>query len=61
MSTFRMVYEELPQRCEMCGTIAITRPYGLNREEICQECAKLDEAVTLIRANECVNMDDTYG
>ena len=36
--------EEPPQRCEMCGIIDECRPYGLNHEEICHDCAMKDEA-----------------
>jgi hypothetical protein len=46
------IFIEIPQRCELCGIIDITRPYGLNHEEICRECAENDEAVTIIRMNE---------
>jgi len=44
--------EESPQRCEMCGIIDECRPYGLNHEEICHDCAMKDEALTEIRAKE---------
>ena len=37
------------QRCELCGTIAETRPYGLNHEEICAPCGMLDPSVTEMR------------
>ena len=46
------MFEEPPQRCEGCGIIAETRPYGLNHEEICFECAMKDEALTEIRAKQ---------
>ena len=50
MSSIGMIFEEPPQRCESCGIIAETRPYGLNHEEICFDCAMKDEALTEIRA-----------
>jgi hypothetical protein len=52
MSTFQIIVEELPQRCEDCGIIAETRPYGLNHEELCFDCAMKDEALTKIRAKQ---------
>lgn len=52
MSSFQIVIEELPRRCEDCGIIDECRPYGLNHEEICNECAAKDPAVTEIRRKE---------
>lgn len=52
MSSLGIIFEEPPQRCESCGIIAETRPYGLNHEEICFDCAMKDEALTKIRMNE---------
>lgn len=49
MTVFKIVIEEPPQRCEGCGIIAETRPYGLNHEEICTECSEKDPALTEIR------------
>jgi hypothetical protein len=40
------IAEELPQACEMCGTIDECRPYGPNDEEICFECAMKNEETT---------------
>lgn len=61
MSHFEIVIEEeLPQRCEICGIIDECRPYGLNREEICNECALQDPSLTEIRTKEfyagCINV-----
>lgn len=39
MSGRGFIAEEAPQRCEMCGVIEETRPYGPNGEEICFDCA----------------------
>jgi len=47
-----IIFAEPPQRCECCGIIAETRPYGFNHEEICFECAIKDESLTEIRAKE---------
>lgn len=52
MSITGSMFEESPQRCELCGLIAETRPYGPDYEEICIDCAKKDEGATLIRALE---------
>ena len=49
MSSLGVIYEEPPQRCEMCGIIDECRPYGPNYEEICFSCAMKDEALTEIR------------
>ena len=53
-----MIYEEPPQRCESCGIIAETRPYGLNHEEICFDCAMKDEALTEIRMKQLLFGED---
>jgi len=45
-------FEENPQRCEGCGVIAETRPYGLHYEEICVDCALEDKTLSLIRMKE---------
>lgn len=52
MAKFNIVFEEIPQRCEDCGLITVTRPYGLHHEEICEECALKDPAVTEMRMKE---------
>lgn len=58
MSNLDIIFEEPPQRCEMCGIIAECRPYGLNHEEICFDCAMEDEALTLFRAKEAFFIGD---
>jgi hypothetical protein len=52
MSNFEIIMEEIPQRCEQCGIIDECRPYGLNHEEICYECAAEDPTLTAIRRKE---------
>jgi hypothetical protein len=52
MTVFKIIYEEPPQRCEHCGIIDECRPYGLNHEEICHDCAVKDPALTEIRMKE---------
>lgn len=49
---FEIIIEEIPQRCEQCGIIDDCRPYGLNHEEICNECAINDPALTDFRRKE---------
>jgi|FreactTroBogLake_1042271.scaffolds.fasta_scaffold00557_11 hypothetical protein len=56
MTTFGIIYEEPPQRCEQCDVIAETRPYGLNHEEVCFDCAMKDEAVTEMRMKEYLTL-----
>jgi len=58
MSSIGMIFEEPLQRCEICGVIAETRPYGVNHEEICFECAMKDEALTEIRMKELLFGDE---
>ena len=33
-----VIYEEPPQKCEFCGEIKETRPYGKDGKEICHSC-----------------------
>jgi len=33
-----VIYEEPPQKCEFCGKIKETRPYGKDGKEICFDC-----------------------
>lgn len=51
MSNF-IIIEKKPQRCEGCGLIAETRPFGLNYEQICIDCALEDEALSGFRMKE---------
>ena len=46
MTSRGVIAEEPPQQCEMCGAIEECRPYGLNDEQICFECAMKDEETT---------------
>ena len=43
MSGLGIIQEESPQRCELCGVIEETRPYGPNGEQVCFECGMKDE------------------
>lgn len=58
MSSLGIIFEEPPQRCESCGMIEETRPYGLNHEEICFACAMKDPALTEIRMKELLFGDE---
>lgn len=39
-----VIQAEVDSRCELCGTVAETRPYGPNGEEVCFACGMKDEA-----------------
>lgn len=58
MSSLGIISVEPPQRCEMCGIIAECRPYGVNHEEICYDCAMKDPAMTEIRMKELLFGED---
>lgn len=32
-----------PRKCELCGNVDETRPYGPNGEEVCFECGQKDQ------------------
>lgn len=49
------IIEEPPGRCELCGVIAETRPYGLNGEQICHSCGMKDEETTKCKFAELFN------
>ena len=41
-----------PKKCELCGKVEETRPYGPNGEHICFDCGMLDEETTRKKFNE---------
>jgi len=43
MSRLGVIAVEMVDRCELCKTIAETRPYGANGEEVCFKCAMEDQ------------------
>ena len=43
MSCPRVIEKEAVDRCQLCGAIAETRPYGPKGEEVCFQCAMKDE------------------
>ena len=61
MSGLGIVQEEPPQRCELCGVIEETRPYGPNGKEVCFECGMKDEENTKKRMQLYIfgEIDDT--
>ena len=46
MSSRGIIAPQADEVCEMCGKVDECRPYGPNDENICFECAMLDEATT---------------
>lgn len=40
----RLISEQPPGRCELCGAVRETRPYGPNEEEVCFDCGMKDKA-----------------
>jgi len=43
MSEKGVIYEEKPQKCDLCGKIAELRPYGPKGECVCFGCGMKDE------------------
>ncbi len=46
MSGKGFIAAESDGECKLCGTIAETRPYGPNEEEICFDCAQKNPEIT---------------
>ena len=44
MSRLGVIEDEPDLRCELCGKIAETRPYGPHGKRVCFKCGMLDEA-----------------
>lgn len=44
MSGKGFIAAESERRCELCGKLAETRPYGPKGERVCFECGMKDEA-----------------
>lgn len=38
----RVIAEQPPGRCELCGKVDETRPYGPKGEEVCYDCGTKD-------------------
>ncbi len=53
----RIIYEQEPQRCDLCGKIAELRPYGPNGEAVCFTCGMKDEEAARRRFMEQFNED----
>lgn len=43
MSKLGVIEPDEPQKCDLCGKIAETRPYGPNGEDVCFPCGMKDE------------------
>jgi hypothetical protein len=46
MSGPGFIAQQADEICEMCGIVAECRPYGPKDENICFDCAMLDEETT---------------
>ena len=46
MSGPGIIAQQPDEVCEMCGAVAECRPYGVNDENICFDCAMKDEDTT---------------
>lgn len=44
MSGQGFIAAEEPLKCELCGAVEETRPYGPNGERVCFNCGMKDEA-----------------
>ncbi len=49
-----MIAVEPPSKCELCGKVAETRPYGPNGGRICFECGQKDLAGTEARMKQAM-------
>jgi hypothetical protein len=49
MTIFNVVFEAPIDRCEACGLISETEPYGLHHEMLCYDCYSKDPGLTEIR------------
>lgn len=54
-----VVRREEPGKCELCGRIAETRPYGPNNEEICTRCGVMNWETTQRKIAEAMKDTDT--
>lgn len=46
MSLPGVIYAEEDRKCEQCGKVAETRPYGKDGARICFDCGQLDKEAT---------------
>lgn len=49
-----IVEKTAPQKCELCGNEAETKPYGPNGEQVCFPCGMKNEDAAKRRFNEFV-------
>jgi len=48
----RLIQEQPPGRCDLCGAVKETRPYGPNGENVCFECGPGSGDPAAVRAAE---------
>jgi hypothetical protein len=48
----RLIQEQPPGRCELCGAVRETRPYGPNGEGVCFPCGPGSSDPAAVRAAE---------
>ena len=49
MSGLGFITAEPDNRCELCGNVEETRPYGPNGERVCFACLMKDEAAAKVQ------------
>lgn len=54
MSGLGFIAQEPEATCELCGKVDELRPYGLNYERICFDCAMENEELTKTRMDEYI-------
>ena len=54
MSGKGYIAAEEDSRCELCGTVAETRPYGSKGERVCFACGMKDPAAAVRATNRCI-------
>lgn len=60
MSGPGLIAVEEPQRCELCGKIEETRPYGPKGEEVCFACGMKDEPAAIRGFRRLVLGEETH-
>lgn len=58
MSGRGFIAPEAPEKCELCGKIEETRPYGPNGEKVCFECGMKDEKTAELRMRQHIFGED---
>lgn len=55
------IMEEPPGKCELCGAVEETRPYGPNGEQICFGCGEKNPEITKKKIAEVLFGDGVKG